>query len=144
MPEEEPKIFIDEDWKSEVQREQAAAPETVEDADGAPPGGLPEPSFTAIVNNLAAQTMMALGGMPSNDDGEVFVDLHQAQFCISSLAILHEKTQGNLEEEELKYLKEVLGQLAQAFEMLMDQLRAQEQDQGGAPPPGDGLSLQSD
>ena len=139
MPEEEPKIFIDEDWKSEVQRERDQAPETAEDAGGAAPEGLPEPSFSAIVNNFAAQTMMALGAMPGAGGDEVFVDLHQAQFCIASLAILREKTEGNLDGEELKYLDEVLGQLAKAFEVLMREFEAQEQ--GGAGAPEDGLKL---
>ncbi len=112
---EEPKIIVDDDWKSQAQAEKERLAEQVEqgakqpDAPTAGPAegqerGLPPAGFAALVNSLIAQVFMALGGMEDPKTKRRIVDLELAKFHIDTLTMLEEKTAGNLTDDEKKLL----------------------------------------
>lgn len=131
MADDQPKIIVDEDWKGRVMREKEAAakaaqetpaspaeadapaaPEAQEDAEDQ--GKQPSP-FQALVQYLAAQGLMTLGVIAPRDTKEVYVDLDGAEYFISTLTMLREKTEGNLTPEETGSLREVLAELQRIY-----------------------------
>ncbi len=136
-PSEEPKLIIDEDWKTQVQREKEELKQKLE-ADEAqtsesvsasdleelsssaqtpveklePP---PPASFTLLVTTLATQAMAAMGLMPGDDGEPPPVNLDFAKHFVDMLSVLEDKTQGNLNEVEKNYLRDALHQLRMAF-----------------------------
>jgi hypothetical protein len=58
---------------------------------------------------------MALGQFPNPATGRFHFDLDSAKHSIDTLAVLEEKTKGNLEPEEKRALEEVLYRLRMAF-----------------------------
>ena len=122
MSEEKPKIIVDEDWKSQVEAEKAAAkggasepeaaaaePPTMED----PP--MPPASFAMLIQSLVAEAMMALGQLPHPLTGEVTPRRNQAKYLIDTIEMLREKTLGNVAAEESAGVEQVLHQLRMAF-----------------------------
>ena len=128
MPEEtdQPKIIIDEDWKSQVEREREAAQqeavqqETAKQEAEKPSAAeadfeMPEASFPLMVTMLATQAMLALGQMPNPITEKIEVSKPQAKHFIDLLAMLEDKTQGNLSGEETAMISNILHQLRMAF-----------------------------
>jgi len=135
---EAPKIFIDEDWKAQVEKErekERAAKETSgeapEDQDLAEAGMT---LFDYLVSTLAAQTMMALGLMPEEGQDKVLVDLGAAKHLIDSLAMLQEKTAGNLTDDESKNLNEAVTELQRVFSVRATQVREAQMQKPGIDP----------
>ncbi len=108
------KIIIDDDWKSQAQAEKEKLAEEVEQKQaqaGAGQGGqreLPEAGFTTLVSTLATQALLALGGMEDPNTKRRYVDLDLAKHHIDTLAVIEEKTRGNLSDEEAKLLDQAL------------------------------------
>src|SRR5262245_50284228 len=75
---------------------------------------LPPPSFALLVATFGSQAMVALGQVPSPLDGKTEVRLDLAKHAIDTLAILQEKTKGNLTADESAMLEGVLHQLRMA------------------------------
>ena len=136
--EKEPKLIIDEDWKSQVQREkeeamrkQAAADyagtaegasEDVvtsgQSAEGTAAGGgqqLPPASLPMLIASLGTQAMAAMGQLAMADGEQPEVNLDFARHFIDLLGVLEDKTQGNLTPQENSYLQDTLHQLRLAF-----------------------------
>lgn len=116
------KIIIDEDWKSQVAAEKAAAehetaPPPVGDAaePPAPAGQYPPASFEMLVTMFASEAMAGLGQFPHPLTGKQQVDLDQARYAIDMLEMLAEKTKGNLAPAEETGLRELLHQLRMSF-----------------------------
>ena len=121
---EEPKIVVDEDWKSRVQaeKESAAKPaassaatsekEPDEDAAG---GRLPAASFELLLSTLAAQALTAMGKLPDPVQGHAIVRPDLAKHYIDMLGMLEQKTKGNLTQDEAGMLDGVLHQLRMTF-----------------------------
>jgi len=61
---------------------------------------LPPPSFALIVASFAAQASVALGQMPNPMTNKQEVNLELAKHAIDTLAILEQKTKGNLTADE--------------------------------------------
>ncbi len=76
---------------------------------------LPEANFAQLVFLLGAQAMQQLGAVPNPLNGKNEVDLPVAQFSIDLLAILQEKTKGNLSEKENQMLDDLLFDLRMHF-----------------------------
>lgn len=123
---EKPKIIIDEDWKSQVEREreqlekqahggQASTEPTPAGGVGRQAQALPPPSFLMIVSMLATQAMMLLGQIPNPTDNQREVHLDEAKHFIDLLGVLEAKTKGNLSAEEAKVLDDVLYDLRMGF-----------------------------
>ncbi|HZN37082.1 MAG TPA: DUF1844 domain-containing protein [Pirellulaceae bacterium] len=76
---------------------------------------LPPPSLSLLIASLGTQAMVALGQVPNPLDGKTEVRLDLAKHVIEMLAILEQKTKGNLDADEVKMLESVLHQLRMAF-----------------------------
>lgn len=72
---------------------------------------MPPASFDFIVSTYAMQAMVAMGLMASPISGEMKKDMVQARFFIDLLAVLQEKSKGNLAKEEDEHLSTTLYQL---------------------------------
>ena len=138
----EPKIIVDDDWKSQVQAEKAAfkeqealkakeasseseSSESADEADtvateGAETAGesrqqeFPPASFSMLVTTISAQAMTALGFFP-DPSGKMEPNRSMAKHFIDTLGVLEEKTAGNLDDEEKTMLQETLHHLRMAF-----------------------------
>lgn len=147
MSEDAPKIIIDEDWKSQAQREKEelakkleaekhAAPAAAgeggegEGAEGAE-GEMQHAPFIALVGSLATQCMFALGVIAPQGARQVMVNLEEAAIALEMLKTLEEKTQGNLTEEESKALAEALDELERIFAARVQQFQEQAMKQSG-------------
>jgi hypothetical protein len=145
-------IFIDEGWKAQVQREkeetakklQAAQPVEAAEAHvhdencdhGHHDGEIdPDiPSFDALVANLTTQAMMALGVIVPQGVTQVQIMLDQAGYVIETLAMLMEKTKGNLSPQEEAHIAEAIGELHKIYLIRDQQLQEQELRQAGIDP----------
>ena len=76
---------------------------------------LPPPSFALIVASFAAQASVALGQMPNPMTNKQEVNLELAKHAIDTLAILEQKTKGNLTADETAMLEGVLHQMRIAY-----------------------------
>lgn len=143
MSDDAPKIIIDEGWKAQVQREKELAEKKAEPTppevaatpalDDVEPEGpdAEEASFTALVGSLATQIMFALGLIADPSDGQVMVNLDAARYTLDALAILDEKTQGNLTEEEIEVLAQTRSELEQVFSVRVQQFQEQAMQRAG-------------
>jgi DNA replication initiation complex subunit (GINS family) len=142
---QKPKIHIDDDWKAQALAEKerlaketasaksdvpadASAASPDEAAAGQTPGDagprdIPPADFSAIVNSIAMQAIMALGGVEDPQTKKRYVDPPIAKFHIDSLEVLQEKTKGNLSDEEAKLIDQVLYQLRMNFVQVMQHLK---------------------
>ena len=135
---EEPKIIIDEDWKSQVQAEKEAAETAKNDAKSKtdetqadeppkaqepavdeqpqPAGGpLPEASLAELVMPFASQAMMAMGQLPDPEQGHAVVRPDVARHYIDLVGLLQDKTKGNLTPEEENMMKSLLYELRMQY-----------------------------
>jgi len=115
----EKKLFIDDDWKSRVEKEkEELAKEQQKKAQEEE--GPPLTPFLAHVESMAIQTMMALGLVPHPAAGNKrILDPGQARYLIDTLVMLKEKTKGNLDTEEQAYMDRVLPELQMTFVEVM-------------------------
>lgn len=108
-----PRIQVDDDWKTEAAREkEKLADEAVEVGKGGP---LPEPKFVELIQMIAMQAMVGLGGMASPDGRPIPPDLDLAKHQIDMLELLAVKTAGNLDDEEKELLDAVLHDMRMRF-----------------------------
>jgi len=117
------KIHIDEDWKSKVEAERAAetgdqdqpaagngdAPEQI-DASQLPPA-----SFPLLVSMFSTQAMVALGLIPNPMTNKPDLQPALARHYIDLLAVLEEKTKGNLEQEEDQMITQTVHELRMIY-----------------------------
>lgn len=122
------KIIIDEDWKTQVEREREAL-RAEDDNSPAPPetssnpsldeayseDQLPPASFEFLLSTLVTQSLMGLGQIPDPVTRKAEIHLGYARHQIDLLAMLQEKTRGNLSEEESLALDQSLHQLRMIF-----------------------------
>ena len=135
MPDEEPKIIVDESWKDRVQREKEEARLKVE-TEPAPAEAPEEPgeqqaSFVTLMSALVTETMLALGLIAQRDANEVYIDLEHAKFMIDTLIVLRTKTAGNLSPEEEGGLKEAITRLQSYYVAMVQHLQEQEMQRAG-------------
>ena len=115
---DEKKIIIDDDWKSQVAAEKEAIKKAADEAVSAPAGEppqMPPASFEMLVTTLATEAMVALGQFPNPASQEVSISLDHATYAIDMLAMLQEKTKGNLTPDEEKMMTDLLHQLRMMF-----------------------------
>jgi hypothetical protein len=127
MAEPEPsKLIIDTDWKSQAQAEKERL-SAVEKPKAAPaagqPGSLPAAGpdggkatlFTELVRMLATQALLYMGAFPDPETGQAVVALDMAKLHIEMLAMLDEKTKGNLSEMEARIVQRTVHELRMEF-----------------------------
>ena len=79
---------------------------------------LPDVNFSTFVFSLNTSALVHLGEIPEFGSGEIKKDLILAQHTIDTLAMLQEKTVGNLAEDEQGFLEHIL------FDLRMRYVRA--------------------
>ena len=125
MPEsQEPKIIIDTDWKTQAQAEKEklaqaeaakkAQKEAVGGGGGGPDAGEPV-RFEDLIGLLATQALSYLGYMQDPATGRAVVSLDYAKMHIDMLAVLEQKTKGNLSEQEAAALSKTVAQMRMEF-----------------------------
>lgn len=93
------------------------------------PGADDPASFINFMMTLASQAAASLGAAPNPATGQRSVDLETGKYWIDVLAMLNEKTNGNLHPQEAKLLEGLLGDLrmqyVQLVQMTEEKLKAQ-------------------
>ena len=80
------------------------------------PAELPQVDFSNFVLSLAATAMVQLGMVPDPETGEnAAPNLPIVKHTLETLAMLREKTRGNLDDEEEKLLDSMLYELRMRF-----------------------------
>ncbi len=131
---DKPKIIVDEDWKGQVQAEKENLRQagSAQETTARQPGEqlpIPEASFSTLAMTLVTQATYALGQAGAPEGQDVPVDLDMAKHIIDTLAVLEEKTKGNLTPEESGLLNEYLYQLRMLFVAVQTQVKQQRQPQ---------------
>ncbi len=128
---EQPKIIVDTDWKSQAQAEKerlaqksaaskpAAKPAAGESQQSGIPGGPPGPGdkvgLPDLISLLVTQALSYLGAFPDPKTGQAMVSLELAKVYIDMLGVLQDKTKGNLSEEEDQLLSRTVSELRLEF-----------------------------
>ncbi|MBW2616891.1 MAG: DUF1844 domain-containing protein, partial [Deltaproteobacteria bacterium] len=69
---------------------------------------LPEVNFSTLIFSLSSSALFHFGEIADPQTGEKKKDLPLAKHAIDTIAMLKEKTKGNLTEEEQKFIDSVL------------------------------------
>lgn len=110
----EPKKKVDDAWKRQAEEEKKKLEEKLEKDPGEKP--LPPATFGTFLASLELQARLALGELRDPESKEpVKPDLRMAQYLIDTIAMLQEKTEGNLEPAEAEGLQELLTSLRLGF-----------------------------
>ncbi len=120
MPEEaqentqEPRVQADEDWKKSVaeEKERLRRQERQATPEAGPP---PEADIRIFLAGLYTQTLVCLGDIAHPASGEAEQSLPEAQYLIDTIAMLKDKTKGNLTAEEGAYVDNILYDLRMRF-----------------------------
>ncbi len=119
----EKKLYVDEDWKTQVEREKEAARQA-EPAPGAGAGQAgasaaapppPPADFMFLIGTLYLQGAVALGLLPNPESKEAHIQRDLAKHVIDLLSMLQEKTEGNRTPDESTELENMLHQLRMAY-----------------------------
>lgn len=119
---DQPKIIVDDDWKSaaRAEKEKLAQSEAAKAKAGSDPDAMPDqPSFEHLVTMLTSQALMYLGQIP-DQSGRGVIALDIAKMQIDLLGVIEEKTKGNLSPEETELLTGTLGELRSIFVEVFD------------------------
>ena len=156
---EQPKIIVDSDWKAQAQAEkerlaaaerekaQKAAPkasvsipgvggEAHPDAEGEE--GPLEANFKALLGTLITGALTYMGAFPDPQTGRAMVAPEYARFHIDLLAVLQEKTKGNLSPEEKAAMDSVLYEMRMTYVQLASASLPSAQGMPGMGAPGRG------
>jgi hypothetical protein len=112
-------------------RPEEAAHETADNVVSFPGGGqeapdwsqygsspdFPAPTFSGFMNMLGVEAAMHLGLIENPMGGGPTVDIEAARHLIDTIAMLQEKTTGNLTAEETALLESMLSELRMQFVM---------------------------
>lgn len=134
--EQAPSLQVDADWKAQAQaeKERLAEKEAEAPAEGAAGAErLPPADFRSLLGFLAQQAISGLGMYGDQKTGKVMIDLEGSKFWIDMIAVVEEKTKGNLTDEEANEVKQLVVQLRAQF-VQMSQLVAQQMAAGGGAP----------
>ncbi len=91
-----------------LKKEEAKTETQQQDAQRAP---LPEVNFNSLIFSLSSSALLHLGEIADPQTGEKKTDLEMAKHTIDTIALLKDKTTGNLTEEEEKLLESILPDL---------------------------------
>jgi hypothetical protein len=103
---------------------------------------MPEMNYDRLIQSLYMQALLQLGG--ATEPGQpAQVDILGARQTIDMLAVIAEKTKGNLSDEEDKLTQSALFELRMGFLEVTQAIARQAARQGapGAPPPPGGPSI---
>ncbi len=93
------------------------------------PGADDPASFVNFLSTLATNAAAALGAVPHPATGKRTLDLDSGKYWLDILAMLREKTKGNLHSQESRLLEGILGDLRMQYVQLVrateEKLKAQ-------------------
>ncbi len=101
--------------------ESHATRETRRTAEPALPGGEPKMDFETLVLSLSTTTMYQLGLVEGPDRAPIPADLQAARQTLDMLAVIEEKTRGNLSAREQQLLEQALYELRLTYVQLSGQ-----------------------
>lgn len=136
---QKPSLIVDDDWKAQAQAEKQrlaeqekqrrdAATPAASAAQGSPDqnddqdhqhGKIPKADFQTLLGTMISNAIMYMGGIADPQTGRPIVAPDHARFHIDLLAVLEEKTKGNLTEEEASALRRAVSELRLEFLELM-------------------------
>jgi hypothetical protein len=90
--------------KEEKKREEAKKEETERTV-------LPQVNFNSLIFSLSSSALIHLGEIADPHTNQKIKDLPLAKHTIDTIAMLREKTKGNLVEEEERFLESILADL---------------------------------
>lgn len=110
------KRSFDDEGSLKEQKEEEEAPKKEEkkekpEAAEAEQTPLPEVNFNTLIFSLSSSALLHLGEIADPHSGEKKKDLGLAKHTIDTIAMLKEKTEGNLDEEEAKFIESILTDL---------------------------------
>lgn len=79
------------------------------------PADLPPPTFDSFINMLAVEAAMHLGLIENPMETGHRVDLDAARHLVDTMAMLQEKTRGNLTPDEAEMIESMLAELRLQF-----------------------------
>jgi hypothetical protein len=109
------------DDKGDVKdQEQTEKPRKEEMREKAPPDRteqvpLPEVNFNSLIFSLSSSALINLGEIADPHTGQKQKDLPLAKHTIDTIAMLQDKTKGNLDPEEQRFLDTILADLRWRF-----------------------------
>lgn len=109
---------VDECWKEQAEGVKAKAAAAATQGSGQAAKSRPSESskvFLGLVQTLGYQALMHLGEIPDPATQQREVNAEAAKEAIDLLAVLRDKTQGNLSDDEKKILETLLTQLQIKF-----------------------------
>ncbi len=112
-PGDKPKIQIDSDWKAEAQREKERLAEETEHVGET--GPIPAPTIQELIQMILMQALIGINGMQTPDGRTLRPDLEVAKHHIDLLALIAEKTKGNLTDEEQQLMDAALYEVRMQF-----------------------------
>lgn len=125
MPEEEKGFIIKDrrsfDDKGDLKEKDSTVEKVKEKPKEAPPKEeaetppLPEVNFSSLILSLSSTAFLHFGEIPDPGTGEKKKDLALAKHAIDTIAMLKEKTEGNLAEEEKQFIENILTDLRWHF-----------------------------
>jgi len=89
--------------------------------DGDKQGELPAIDFSTFVLSLGHSALMHLGGAPDPDSGNLQPNLVLAKQTIDLIALIAEKTSGNLSGEEERLMEQLLYDLRSRYVSVVSQ-----------------------
>ncbi|MBW1870328.1 MAG: DUF1844 domain-containing protein [Deltaproteobacteria bacterium] len=76
---------------------------------------MPEVNFSSLILSLSSTAFLHFGEIPDPGTGEKKKDLALAKHAIDTIAMLKEKTEGNLADEEKQFIENILTDLRWHF-----------------------------
>ncbi len=76
---------------------------------------LPEVNFSSFIISLSSSALLHMGEIPDPQTGQKKKDMELARHTIDTIAMLKEKTKGNLDAEEERLLNSILTDLRLRF-----------------------------
>ncbi|HDI79104.1 MAG TPA: DUF1844 domain-containing protein [Desulfobacteraceae bacterium] len=76
---------------------------------------LPEVNFSSFIISLSSSALLHMGEIPDPQTGQKKKDMELARHTIDTIALLKEKTKGNLNSEEERLLNSILTDLRLRF-----------------------------
>jgi hypothetical protein len=103
MKESEPDAKVEKDKKEASKEKEATRPP------------LPEVNFNSLIFSLSSSALLHMGEISDPQSGETKKDLELAKHSIDIIAMLQDKTKGNLSGEEKNFLDNILTDLRLRF-----------------------------
>jgi hypothetical protein len=98
----------DQERKEEPRKEETRKKVPEDQAEGMP---LPEVNFNSLIFSLSSSALINLGEIADPHTGQKQKDLPLAKHTIDTIAMLQDKTKGNLNPEEKRFLDTILADL---------------------------------